>query len=167
MSRLFIKQKVFTMSEKFTVFSETEEPRYYVTGSFMQIPKRFTITDINNQPIAEITKTTFSWQPKFTVEMNGELVATIRKEFTFFKPKYTIDGAELHVAGDWWDMTFSVTAGPGGDEVAHIRRKRLTWADTYEVEVVDESLEAMIVSLVVAIDRVRSEEANAAVTAST
>lgn len=164
MSTLYIKQKMLSPSGKFTVLDQAQQPRYLVSGSFMKIPKSFTITDTFDRPVAEITKAVFSFQPRFTVEMNGQLVATIRKEFSFFKPRYTIDGAGLDVSGDWWDMNFSVLRG--GQPVATIHRKLLSWADTYEVEVLDETLEATIISLVVAIDRVRADNdgANASAT---
>lgn len=159
-SRLFIKQKVFSVGEKFTVFDELQQPRYFVRGSFMQIPKRFTVTTASDVPVAQITKTVFSFLPRFTVEMEGVgLVATIRKQFSFFTPKYSVDGAALSVSGDWWDMNFSVFRA--NHEVARIHRKLLSWGDTYEVDIADDALEAMIVSFVVAIDRVRSDESSA------
>ncbi|MCM3897658.1 LURP-one-related/scramblase family protein [Gordonia sputi] len=165
MSRLFIKQKVFSVGEKFTVFDELQQSRYFVRGSFMQIPKRFTVTTASDVPVAQITKTVFSFLPRFTVEMEGVgLVATIRKEFTFFKPKYSVDGAALSVSGDWWDMNFSVFRA--NHEVARIHRKLLSWGDTYEVDVFDDALEAMIISLVVAIDRVRADASSSSSAAS-
>ena len=156
-SRLYIKQKVFSVGEKFTVFGESEQPRYYVQGSFMRVPKRFTVTDGAGAPVAEITKTAFSLLPRFTVEMQGVEVATIRKELSF-KPKYFIEGAALDVSGDWWDMNFDVSRS--GQRVASIRKKWLSWGDTYEVDIFDDALEAIIISLVVAIDRVRADAAS-------
>ena len=164
MSTLFIKQKIFSVGGKFTVFDERQQPRYLVEGSFMKIPKTFAITDVSGAPVADITKTVFSFLPRFTVEMGGMVVATIRKEFSFFKPRYSIDGAELQVSGDWWDMDFTVQRG--GQQVARIHRKLLSWADTYQVDVFDDALEPMIISLVIAIDRVRADE-SAASSAST
>ena len=166
MSRLYIKQKVFSVGEQFTVFGESEQPRYYVQGSFMRVPKHFTVTDGSGAPIAEITKTVFSFLPRFTVEMQGVEVATIRKEFSFFKPKpkYFIEGAALDVSGDWWDMTFDVSRN--GQVVASIRKKWLSWGDTYEVDIFDDALEAMIISLVVAIDRVRADASSSSSAAS-
>lgn len=156
MSSLYIRQKVFSAGGRFTVDDELGNPRYTVTGTFLQIPKRFVIENAAGVEVAEVTKTTFSFLPRFTVDAGGYEVATIRKEFSFFKPRYSIDGAGLTVEGDWWDMRFSVLRGDV--EVARVGRKLLTWADTYEVDVLDESLETIVVALVVAIDRVRADE---------
>ncbi len=56
MKKLYIKQKVFSIGEKFTVTDDLQNPRYYVEGSFFKIPKSFTIFNEKQRPIAEITK---------------------------------------------------------------------------------------------------------------
>ena len=43
MKELYIKQKVFSIGEKFTVTDEYQNDVYYVEGSFFQIPKTFSI----------------------------------------------------------------------------------------------------------------------------
>lgn len=158
MSQLYIAQKVFSLGGRFAITDADQQPRYYVAGSFMQIPKTFAITDVHEQPVAEVTKTVMSLMPRFTVMAGGAGRIEIRKEFTFFKPKYTIEGSGLSVEGDWWDLNFSVSRQ--GQEVARIRRKLLSWADTYSIDVADDSLDVLMVALVVAIDRVRADESS-------
>lgn len=41
MRQLYIKQKVLSLSDKFSVKDELENDVYFVEGSFMQIPKTF------------------------------------------------------------------------------------------------------------------------------
>ncbi|MCL4100424.1 hypothetical protein BV454_03798 [Bacillus altitudinis] len=53
-----------------------------------------------------ITKKMFTFLPKFLVEVDGQEVLTIKKEFTFFKAKYSIDAARIEVQGNWRDMNF-------------------------------------------------------------
>ncbi|AKN53125.1 hypothetical protein AB434_0720 [Heyndrickxia coagulans] len=43
MKQLYMKQKVFSLSGKFTVKDQQERDVYYVEGSFLQIPKTFSI----------------------------------------------------------------------------------------------------------------------------
>ncbi|KAF1302063.1 LURP-one-related family protein [Enterococcus saccharolyticus] len=159
MKKLYIKQKVFSIGEKFTITDEQERACYYVEGSFLQIPKRFSIQDAHNREIGSITKKVFSFLPKFFVEVNGEEMITLEKEFTFFKAKYNISAHGIRVEGDWWDMDFSVYAH--GEEVAVISKRWFTWGDTYEVTILDEEMEQLIISLVIAIDRVKADNAAA------
>ena len=165
MSRLYFKQKVLSLSERFTVVDEAEDPRYVVQGSFMQIPKTFRIADADGREIAQITKKPLSWLPVFTVQVGGDVVATIRQQFSVFKPRYTVDGPGLSVRGDVWQMRFSVVRQDA--EIARIAHRPLSWGDAYEVDVVDESLEQLVVALVIAIDRVRASHDAAGVNATT
>lgn len=156
MKNLYIKQQVFSIGEKFTVTDENQNPRYYVEGSFFQIPKTFLITDEQGREVSTITKKVFSWLPKFFVEMDGKEMVEITKELTFFKAKYHISADGLSVDGDWWDMDFVVNRG--SETLAEIHKKWFTWGDTYELKIYDDAYEAMILSIVIAIDRVKADE---------
>jgi uncharacterized protein YxjI len=71
MRQLYIKQKVFSLSGKFTVKDQHEKDIYYVEGSFMQVPKTFSIMNTARDEVALLTKKVFSILPKFLVEVNG------------------------------------------------------------------------------------------------
>ncbi|MCT2345803.1 LURP-one-related/scramblase family protein [Niallia taxi] len=159
MKQLYIKQKVFSLSGKFTVKDQQEKDIYYVEGSFMQIPKTFSIMNTARQEVALITKKVFSFLPKFYVEVNGQEELTIKKEFSFFKPRYTIDAAGIDVQGNWWDMDFQVLQH--GEVIGTVSKEWFTWGDSYKVQVVNEDMEAIIIALVVAIDCVKADEAAA------
>lgn len=159
MKQLYIKQKVFSLGGKFTVKNEQEQDVYYVEGSFMQIPKTFSILNTTRDEIALITKKVFSFLPKFFVEVNGKEVLTIKKEFSFFKARYTIDAAGIEVNGNWWDMDFQVFRR--GEVVGRVSKEWFTWGDSYQVQILDEEMEGVIIALVVAIDCVKADQAAA------
>lgn len=158
MKEYYIKQKVFSLSGKFNVLDAQQNPVYKVEGSFMQIPKSFTIYNESRSEVAMITKKVFSWLPTFFVEVNGREMVTIKKEFTFFKPKYTILGTDIEVNGNWWDMEFQVLKD--GQVVGKVNKEWFSWGDTYRVQVLDEDLEELIISIVVAIDCVKADSSN-------
>ncbi|MCH4825209.1 LURP-one-related/scramblase family protein [Planococcus halocryophilus] len=160
MRKLYIKQKVFNLSGKFTVKDKEQQDVYYIEGSFLQIPKTFTIVDPTRKEIALITKKTFSLLPKFFVEVEGREALTIKKEFTFFKARYTIDAESIEVRGNWWDMNFEVLKH--GNVAGSVSKQWLTWGDTYEVKVIDEEMEHLLIALVIAIDCVKASEAASA-----
>ncbi|TCI33515.1 MULTISPECIES: LURP-one-related/scramblase family protein [unclassified Exiguobacterium] len=159
MNTLYMKQKVFSLRGRFTIKDADENDMYFVEGSFMKLPKSFTISDKDGREITTITKKTFSFLPKFYVDVEGEETMTISKEFTFFKPRYTIDAAGIEIDGDWWDMDFEVTQN--GQVIGSVQKKWLSWGDTYEIQVIDETMEDMLISIVVAIDCVKSDQAAA------
>lgn len=163
MKQFYIKQKVFSLSGKFTVKDQQEQDVYYVEGSFMQIPKTFTILNTKRDEVALITKKIFSFLPKFFVEVNGREALVIKKEFTFLKPRYTIEGAGLDVQGNWWDMDFQILQN--GEVVGQVSKEWFTWGDSYKVQVLDEEMEAIVIALVVAIDCVKADQAAASAAA--
>ena len=164
MRQLYIKQKVFSLSGKFTVKDQQEKDIYYVEGSFMQVPKTFSIMNTARDEVALITKKVFSFLPKFLVEVNGREVLTIKKEFSFFKARYTIDAAGIEVHGNWWDMDFQVLQH--GKIVGEVGKEWFTWGDSYKVQIIDEEMETIIIALVVAIDCVKADQAAASSAAS-
>lgn len=157
MNTLYMKQKMFSLRGRFTIKDASENDVYFVEGSFMKIPKSFTISDKDGRVITTITKQTFSFLPKFYVDVEGEETVTISKEFTFFKPRYTIDAAGIEVDGDWWDMDFDVKQD--GQVIGSVQKKWLTWGDSYEIQVNDETMEHMLISIVVAIDCAKADQA--------
>ncbi|WP_273853053.1 LURP-one-related/scramblase family protein [Guptibacillus spartinae] len=160
MSQLYIKQKVFSLSGKYTVKDHQENDQYYVEGSFLQVPKTFSIMNTSREEVALIEKKVFSFLPKFLVEVNGQEILTIKKEFSFLKARYTIDAAGIKVNGNWWDMDFQVLQD---DEIiAEVGKEWFTWGDSYKVQILDDKMETIIIALVVAIDCVKSDQAAAA-----
>ncbi|SHG61989.1 LURP-one-related/scramblase family protein [Ornithinibacillus halophilus] len=160
MKQLFIKQKVFSIGEKFTVKDQDENDAYYVEGSFLKFPKTFSIMDTTGNEIAKITKKILSFLPKFFVEVNGQEVLTIKKEFSFFKARYSIDAAGIEVNGNWWDMNFEVVQH--GEVVGSVNKEWFSWGDSYKLEIINEDMEEVMLALVVAIDCVKDDESNAA-----
>lgn len=159
MKHLYIKQKVLSLSGKFTVKDQQEKDIYYVEGSFMQIPKTYSIMNSTREEVALITKKMFSFLPKFFVEVNGQEVLTIKKEFTFLKARYSIDAAGIEVHGNWWEMDFQVLQN--GVVIGNVSKEWFTWGDSYKVQILNEEMETIMIALVVAIDCVKADQASA------
>src|SRR5699024_8648325 len=153
-----MKQKVFSWNEKFTVKNEAEEDVFFVEGSLMKIPKTFSIYNQVNEEVAKVIKKSWSFLPIFYVEVGGEVILTIKKEFTFFKAKYTLDMSGWEMIGDWWDMDFELIRHD--QVVGKVRKEWFNWGDTYEIAIMDdEYLEKVMIALVVAIDYVKASQA--------
>ena len=163
MKQLFIKQKVLSLSGKFTVKDQHENDVYFVEGSFLQIPKTYSIKDTARNEVALITKKVFSFLPKFFVEVDGREVLTIKKEYSFLKTRYTVDAVGIEINGNWWDMQFEVRQH--GEVIGNVSKEWFTWGDSYKVEVLKEDMEKMLVAIVVAIDCVKADQQAAAASA--
>ncbi|MGT2772447.1 LURP-one-related/scramblase family protein [Streptococcus marimammalium] len=158
MTKIFqIKQKMWSLGGKFFIKDIENNSHYEVRGSFLEIPKRYTIFDMNGNIISHITKRLWSFLPKFDVELSDGRHFIIIKEWSFFKPKYRIENLGMVVKGDFWSMNFSLYLH--GKLVAIISEKWFKLTSTYNVKVFDENYSDLVISLVIAIDRVKEETA--------
>ncbi|WP_172372374.1 LURP-one-related/scramblase family protein [Sporosarcina jiandibaonis] len=160
MRKLYIKQKVFSLSGKFSVKDAEENEVYFVEGSFMKIPKTFSIMDDKLNEVAMVTKKMFSFLPTFFVDVHGQETMAIKKHFSFLKARYTIDAAGIEVQGNWWDMDFEVYQNR--NFIGSVNKKWFTWGDSYELQIANDEMESLLVALVVAIDCAKADQNAAA-----
>ncbi|MGF6375157.1 uncharacterized protein YxjI [Clostridiales Family XIII bacterium PM5-7] len=158
--KLYMQQKVFSWKDKFFIKNDQEEDKYYVEGEFFSWGKKLHLYDMNQREVAFISQKVFSFLPRFFVYVNGEEVAEIVKEFTFFKPKYTIEGLDWIIQGNFMEHDYEILEK--GNPIVTIRKEWLTWADTYTIDINNPDKEVMALAVVLAIDCVRAAAAAAA-----
>ena len=89
--KLYIKQKVFSWGDKFTVKDEAGRDRYYVEGEIFTFGRKLHVYDMSGREVAFIKQEVWSWMPRYYVFCGDRQVAEIKKEFTFLFPKYNIE----------------------------------------------------------------------------
>ena len=104
----------------------------YRKGSFLKIPKTFTIYDQNGQEVSHITKKTISFLPKFVVELKDGDRFFIHKKMTLFRDKYDIEDLGLRVQGNIWDLEFKLF-DDRDQIVAEISKELFHLTSTYQV----------------------------------
>lgn len=88
--------------------------------------------------------------PQFEIVIGGRVVGTIRKEFTFLKPRYHVDFRGWDVEGDFLGWDYRVT--DGRSEVMSISKELFRWSDTYVLRYDNPANEIPGLLLVIAID---------------
>lgn len=71
MKQLYIKQKFFSLTDKFTIKDEHENDVYYVKGRFLKIPKTFSIDNMEGQQVALITKKYLVYCQNLLLKLEG------------------------------------------------------------------------------------------------
>jgi uncharacterized protein YxjI len=82
--------------------------------------------------------------------LGDRYVGSIRKEFTFFRPRFIIDCNGWQVEGDWLEWDYSIL-DDRGQCIAYIN-KEFNWTDTYTIDVHDPNHATCVLMLVLAID---------------
>ena len=94
--------------------------------------------------------------PKYDVYVNGRFLCQIIREFSFFKPHYTIDGLDWTVDGDFWDHNYTITER--GRSIATIQKEWFTWGDCYVADIDNSINEIMAIAVVLTIDCVLASQ---------
>ena len=115
--KLYMKQKVFTFVDKFSIYDELGNEAYWVEGELFSIGKKLDLFDSYNNHKAHIHQKVLSFLPRYFIQVNGEDVAEVVKHFTLFHQKFSVAGYDWQVDGDFEavkDKCSFITPVPGG-----------------------------------------------------
>ena len=117
-----MKQKVFSLNDKFTIKDEEGNDKYKVEGEIFTLGKKLHVYNMEEREIAFIEQKLMTFMPKFFVYVNGEKIIEIVKKFTFLKPKYEIIGKDWITAGDIWGHEYTISDANSGFQIANIKK---------------------------------------------
>ncbi len=157
--RLYMKQKVFSFKDRFTIKDESGEDRYFVVGKLISLGKQLSIQDAEQNELAFVRQKVLSFLPKFQVEVNGDIVAEIVKKFTFLKPKYEVVGLDWTIEGDFFSHNYSIIEND--KIIVSIHKKWMSWGDSFEIDIHTQGNEVLTLAVVLAIDAVIDAQSSA------
>lgn len=158
--KLYIKQKVFSWVDRFTVKDEAGQDKYFIEGEFFSFGKKLHVNDMSGAESAFIQQKVLTFLPRYFVFIDGQEVAEIVKEFTFLHPKYSIEGLGWDITGSFWAHDYEIVQN--NRPIVTIHKEWMTWGDCYELNIADPRDELLALSVVLAIDSVMASEAAAA-----
>ena len=148
--KLYIKEKVFSWNDRFTVRDQWGNDKYYVEGEFFSWGKKLHVYDLQNREVAFIKQEVWSWLPRYYVFCNDRQVAEIKKEFTLFFQKYSIAGLGWEINGSFMAHDYEITQG--GRTIVRISKEWMTWGDSYELDIANPADELVALAVVLTID---------------
>ena len=155
---LYIKQRFFSWGDQFSVYDQNGTEKYYVKGEVLSWGKKLHLYDLQDRELAFIEQQIFTLLPKYHIYQNGNEIAEVVKEFTFFKPEYSVNGLGWQVHGDFWDHEYEIT--DGNHVIASVSKEWMTWGDTYEIRFWDGVDEISALAVVLVIDACIEAERN-------
>ncbi|MDR2514730.1 MAG: LURP-one-related family protein [Christensenellaceae bacterium] len=130
--KLYIRQKAFSWRDRFAVWDESGKECYYARGEIFSLGRRLHISDASGREVAHIRAKLFSFLPRYFIEIGGASYA-LKKEFTLFRPAFTLEGLPFTMAGDFWAHEYEMRAGDA--LVMRLSKQWFTWGDAYELEI--------------------------------
>jgi uncharacterized protein YxjI len=157
MSKLYIKEKVSGDTKDFEVKDELGKSVYHVVETgILPTPKYFKVENGEGEEIGKITRKRFNFLPRYYVHLKDREEISIIKDMVALKTIYKIEGEGLSIDGDWLSKNFSVCKDE--KQVAKISEQKGDDDTDYEIEILDESLEDLIICFIVVITFVHTEE---------
>ncbi len=148
--KLYIKQKTFTFVDRFSIKNEVGEDVYWVEGEVFSFGKRLHVYDMSGKEIVFIEQQLLKFMPRYNIYINGACVAELRKELSFFLPKYFISGPDWNVSGEFCGHDYEITQSD--QRIAVISKEWMTWGDRYELNIVNQQDEILALAVVLTID---------------
>ena len=148
--KLLFKQRVFSWFDSYDIYDEAGKVLYVVRGQ-LAWGHLLKIFDATGNEVGTVKQKLFTWLPEFEIYSTNHYIGCIRKEFSWFKPKFYIDCNGWQVEGDWFEWDYRIV-NPSGTVVATVSKELWNWSDTYTIDVhnADDALYALM--LVLAID---------------
>lgn len=141
---------MFSWFDSYDIFYENGETAYTVKGQ-LSWGHCLKIYDPRGAEVGTVKERVLTLLPQFDVYVGDRYLGCIRKEFTFLRPRYTIDFQDWQVDGSLfeWDYTVCTT---GGETVASVSKELFQWTDTYVIDVRSPADALPALMLVLAID---------------
>lgn len=147
---LFIKQRVFSWGDKFTIYDENGNDLYHVQGEVFSFGKKLHVYKLSGEEAAYIEQKPFSFLPKYIIYVNGTQIATVIKRFAFFRQAYSIEELGWTVEGNLFAHEYTVSSA--SQTVARVSKEWFTFGDAYAINVSDKSDELAALCAVLVID---------------
>ena len=148
--KLLFKQRVFSWLDSYDVYDEQGNIAFAVNGQ-IGWGHCLRISDAAGNHIGTVKEVVLALLPRFEIYAGERLLGSIRKEFTFFKPKFSLDMNGWIIDGDWFEWDYTIRDA-SGCAVATISKQLLNWSDTYVIDVHDPADAIPALMVVLAID---------------
>lgn len=148
--KMLFKQRMFSWFDSYDVYAEDGSTLFTVEGQ-LAWGHCLHINSPAGEHIATLKQQVFTFLPRFDLYLGEALVGTITKEFTLFKPSFSIDCNGWYTQGNWLEWDYEILDA-AGRPVAVISKTLLEWTDTYTIEVADPDDALCALMVVLAID---------------
>lgn len=152
--KLELKQRMFSFLDSYDVRDEYG-CAVFTVKSRLAFGHYFEVYDSENICRALVRQKLFSWRHKFDIYIDNEYTGCISKNFSFFRPSYTIDFMDWKAEGELDFLRYNYRiCDRYGNTHAYIEKKLFTFSDTYTVDIAQPEEALPVVLLVLSIDAV-------------
>lgn len=156
--KLLFKQRFFSWFDSYDIY-DAEDGVFATVQGKLAWGHCLKIYAPSGEEIGTVQEKVLTFLPQFEIWLGEEYVGRITKEFSFFKPRFTIDYNGWTVDGDWLEWDYCILDAHGR-EVARISKEVWNWTDTYVLDIARPMDAMAVLMLVLAIDAEKCSRSN-------
>jgi uncharacterized protein YxjI len=158
--KFYIKQKVFSLGDKFSVLDEQQNEVFQVKGKIFSLANNIDFFDMQGNIILQASKKVFQLLPKYTItNIEGYPLVTVQRRFSLMPRFDVLKGSEeLTIEGSLFAHSFQVLRN--GEVIASISKQIFSFGDFYEIELHVSNEVELYLFIVIVIDQVVHENKN-------
>jgi len=158
--KLYIKQRIFSLGDKYDVYDADENVIYDVESELFTIGAKLHLYNTQGIQLFFIKKRLTFLLAEYEIYQNDNLCATVSQEFALFHSKLNVDSmlGSFTIEGDFFTMNYEIKRN--GQYFGSVYKKWLSWGDSYELDVPEEEDAGFFCALVIAIDNCLHNENN-------
>ena len=129
--KLYFKQRFFSWFDSYDIYHEDGSVAYTVEGK-LSWGHCLHILNPQGEHIATVQQRVLTFLPRFELYVGDRCVGEIRKEFTLFRPSFSLDFCGWTVDGRFLEWDYPIQDGPR--TVASVSTELFNWTDSYNID---------------------------------
>jgi len=162
MKHFYLKQKVFSFTDRYKIFDENQNVVYYVKSKVFSIHKRMKFIDQKNDSVLyHFKRRLLRIMPCYELQdADMNVLAIVKRKFSLLRPKVFVEkeGKNFMIEGNYFAHSFQVMSD--GQEVASVTKKWLSWGDSYQITIFEDQNETFYLAMVILIDSMFHDNKN-------
>lgn len=148
--KLLFKQRIFSWFDSYDIYDEAGNTIFTVEGQF-DWGHRLHVLDARGSHVGTLKQRMLTFMPQFEIYVGETCLGCIRKEFSFLKPRFSLECLGWQVQGELFEWDYEI-CDSSGSLVATVTKELLNWSDTYTIDVADPAHALYALMVVLAID---------------
>jgi uncharacterized protein YxjI len=158
--KLYIKQKVFSWRDRFSIKDESGNNCFYAQGEILSWRRKLHLYNTSGHKVAYIYQKLFTFLPRYYIEINGQTYVIV-KEFTFFKQKYRIEGLPWTMQGNFIAHEYALynnnTIHNDNTKIMSLSKHWFTWGDSYELDIPNPQNTLLCLCIALCVDCIQAD----------
>ena len=142
-----MRQKLFSLRDQFRIRDAEGNDVYVVKGRLISIRDRFSFEDVHGRELLDIRQKLVSWRLQYRIYCEGRLCAIVQKRLlSVLGSRFVISikgEPNLLAKGNFLDYEYRFVRR--GRQVAQVSKRWFTLADSYGVQVDEESVGGLLI----------------------